>query len=276
MSSITPIVSGAEWFVTKPVLEKSIAWQEGMLAVILLLALGGVTTVVLQARRTRQWFPIFVCIGGALCAFYEPLGDLLSHVTYHEVNQVNFTTAFGFHIPLWILPCYLVSFGVPIILLANVLENGIGMKKWMTFYALAFVGGWAFEVPMILMGAIEYYGDNQPFRILGFPVWLGFVNNATMFTVASFVYLLKRSSVGERWPALVVVLMPVMVGGTHAGLSLAAGSAINSSHDLVFVNLMATVSALLGVVATMTAGYLVMSARRPDEAARTHGIPVPA
>lgn len=264
MTLSTPIVSGSEWFVTKPVLEKSLAWQEGMLAVMLILAAAGVAYVALQAWRSRQWFPIHVCIGGALSCLYEPLGDLLAHVTYHEAGQVTLRTAFGFHVPLWILPTYLVSFGVPIVLLGNLLAGGrVSLAKWMAFFAVALVGGWGFEVPMLMMGAIEYYGDNQPLKILGFPVWMGFVNNATLFVVASLLHLFRQSAVVARWPALVIVLMPVMVAGVHAGLSLPLGSTLNGVHDPLVVNLMALVSMTLAVVATATAAVLAMEPRRP-------------
>lgn len=256
----TPIVSGAEWFLQKPIIEKSLQWQQGMLIVMILLALGGLYYIYKEVRRTGEWFPAYVCLGGALACFYEPLGDLMTHVSYHEVNQINFNTAFGFRTPLWIVPTYLVSFGTPIVLLYTALTNGLTMKKWMLFFAIAIVGGWGFEVPMLAMNAFEYYGDNQPFKILGFPVWVAFVNNATLFVVATLLYLLKKSVVGTRWPFLVVALIPVMVAGTHAGLSLPAGSAINGPRELLTVHLMAGLSMALSVLVTWITGVLAFGA----------------
>ena len=253
-----PIVSGAEWFVQKPVLDKSLAWQEGMMAVILLLVIGGLFYIVGEVRRTKQWFPVYVGLGGAIACFYEPLGDLLTHVTYHEVNQINLTTAFGFRTPLWILPTYLVSFGTPILLFNNMLANGVTLKKWMTVFFIAVPSGWAFEVPMLEFGFIDYYGDNQPFKILGFPVWLAFVNNATLFVTAALLYLLKKTVLLERWPYLVVVLVPIMVAGTHAGLSLPAASALNGPRELLTVNAMALLSTALAILVTWIAGVLTI------------------
>lgn len=240
--SVEPIQSGASWFITKPILEKSLEWQYGILGIMAVLALGTLIYAITQAGRTGKGNAIWICAGAALASFYEPLGDLFAHVAYHEINQINFTAAFGFLTPLWIVPTYVVFFGLSILVLLPILERGVSLRFWMTLFMLSLPGAFLFEVPLLKMGAIQYYGANQPFQILGYPLWMAFANSCTVFVVTTAVYLISKTSLIHRHPFLLAPLMPMLVMGANGGSALPLASAINSSSSVTVVNLMALLS----------------------------------
>lgn len=258
-----PISEGSDWFVTKPLLEKSLEWQVGMTLFMSALALMAIIYAVREARRARRWHPVLILCGALLSVFYEPLGDLFAHVTYHEVKQISFHSAFGFRSPVWLLPTYIAFFGAPIIWLSTLIEKGIGLRSWMLLFFAAIPSVWIFEVPMIMMGYIAYYGDNQPFEILGYPVWMGFVNTSTMFVVGALVALISRVGFIDDKPFLLVMLVPLLVIGAHASASLPLASAINSTANMWQVNAMALVSMAVATLQVYVVGGLITSMPRP-------------
>lgn len=258
----TPIQSGNDWFVAKPLLEKSVEWQLAALAIYSLLALGAVIYAWSRVRRTGRQDALWICLGAALATFYEPLGDLCAHVAYHEANQIHFTTAFGFSVPLWVLPSYVAFFGLPVVALMSMIERGVTSKQWMIFYISALPGALLFEAPLLAMGAIEYYGSNQPFQIYGYPVWMGFVNGCTMFVVTTAMYFVTRTELIKARPYLLTPLMPLLVLGANGGAALPLASAINSSDSVIVVNIFACVSMALATLYVWICGQLVAKAAR--------------
>lgn len=258
-----PIIDGNDWFVSKPVLEKSLEWQLGILGLFTVLAVMTLIYSIVLARRIRSPYPVYTCIGAGLATFYEPLGDFLAHVTYHEAQQLNFTVAFGYQVPLWVLPTYVIFFGFPTLWLLARIERGITMRLWFLSFAIGIVGAFAFEAPLLAMRSIEYYGANQPLQILGYPLWMAFANVCTMFAVATLVYFFVRSSVGRQYPMLLVPLMPVLVLTGNAGPALPLGSAINATLDVGIVNVAAVLSMLAATLYVWICGRLVC---RPADA----------
>ena len=261
-NAITPIQMGNDWFVEKPLLEKTTDWQLIALAIYGALALGAILYAWSSVRRTGRQDALWICLGAALAAFYEPLGDLCAHVAYHEINQINFTTAFGFSVPLWVLPSYVAFFGLPVVALLAMLERGVTSKQWMIFYFGALPGALLFEAPLLAMGAIEYYGANQPFQIYGYPVWMGFVNGCTMFVVTTAMYFITRTNLIKARPYLLTPLMPLFVLGANGGAALPLASAINSSSSSDVVNVFACVSMALATLYVWICGQLVAGKAR--------------
>ncbi|QIL74001.1 hypothetical protein G7048_26285 (plasmid) [Diaphorobacter sp. HDW4B] len=255
------VQTGDQWFVPKPALEKSVEWQYGILIVMSALAVAAIVYAFVHARRHRRSDALWIVAGAALASFWEPLGDLLAHVTYHEVNQLNLTASFGFHTPLWVLPTYIVFFGAPILMLLQWLERGVSVKAWMLYFFASIPGALLFEVPLLEMGSIEYYGANQPLKILGYPLWMAFVNSGTMFVVTTAVYFLRKSPFIGTHPILLAPLLPMLVLGANAGAGLPLSHAINSAASLQVVNLMAVASMALSTLYAWICGKLLESDR---------------
>jgi uncharacterized membrane protein (UPF0136 family) len=256
-STVNPIQTGSDWFVAKPVLDKSPEWQLTMLVIMSLLALATFIYAGFQARRTGKPDALWICVGAGLATFYEPLGDLFAHVTYHEVNQISFTTAFGFSTPLWILPTYVIFFGATVLALLSVLDREISMRQWMTFFVLSLPGALLFEVPLLKMGSIEYYGANQPVQVFGYPLWMAFANSCTMFVVTTVIHFITRAPVIRQYPFLLALLMPMLVLGANGGAALPLASAINSSTSSTTVNIFAVASMVLATLYVWICGKLL-------------------
>jgi hypothetical protein len=209
------------------------------------------------AKRTGRTDAVWICVGAALACYYEPLGDLMARVTYHEVNTIAFTAAFGHTIPLWVLPCYIVFFGAPIIALLTIIERGITAQKWLLLFFLSVPGAWLFEVPLLAMGATEYYGDNQPFKILNYPVWMAFSNTAGMVLTATAVYYISKTPLIRQYPSLLAALLPLFIVGASATTILPVGSALSSSDSATVVNIFAMASIVLSVIYAWVSGKLL-------------------
>lgn len=245
------------WWVDKPALEKSLNWQYGILAVMSLLAVLTIVYALVQMRRTQRSDALWICLGSALASFWEPLGDLLAHVTYHEVNQLSLTSAFGFYTPLWVLPTYIFFFGGTILMLLQWLEKGVSCRAWMVLFFVSIPGAFLFEVPLLEMGSIDYYGENQPWKILGYPLWMAFVNSCTMFVVTTALFYLCRTRLIRRQPYLLATLVPMLVLGANAGAGLPLSHALNSGSSQSMVNLMACASMLLSTLYAWICGQLL-------------------
>lgn len=254
------IENGQDWFVSKPVLEKTLEWQLWALLLMSVLAMFTLLYAIKISRKVGR-YPIYVVLGAALATYYEPLGDLFAHVTYHEANQLTFTQSFGFKTPLWILPTYIVFFGASIIWLVSRIDEGVSVKQWWVYFVLSIPGAWVFEVPLLEMGAIAYYGDNQPFRIFGYPLWMAFSNSATIFLVSAAVAWLKGTPLFLQRPILLVPVIPMLVLGANGGVGLPLGSAINGTDDVVVVQLMACASILLAVFYVRICERLICTAK---------------
>ncbi|MEQ9450556.1 MAG: hypothetical protein RJQ07_03135 [Pseudomonadales bacterium] len=254
---VTPITSGSEWFIDKPLLEKSVLDQNVLFTILSVLAIATVVYAVRMCRREATAIPLYILVGAALACFYEPLGDLLAHVTYAELNQVNYIESFGFLVPLWVLPAYILFFGLPTLYFLDKVRRGMSLSWWMSLFVLSVVGSWLFEIPLIMLEFQSYYGDNAPFKLLGYPVWMGFVNAATMSIVATCVVFLRNSWLGREYPSAYVILFPLLVSGANTGSGLPLSYAINSSDDVTIVNLMACVAIILSTAYAWICGNLL-------------------
>lgn len=263
-----PILSGDDWFIPKPALEMPVSWQWAMLGVMSALALAVLGYAIMEWRRLKRPTPVAVVIGSALASVYEPLGDLFAHVTYHEIGQLRAFASFGFSIPLWIVPTYVIFFGLPVVALQRVIGRGTAMRDWLLLWVGAAVGALFFEVWLLQSGAIAYYGPNQPFQLFGFPVWMAAVNASTMLVVAAVVRAADISVIGKRTPLLIALLFPAILMGAHGGMSLPIGAAMNGliSHHLT--DLAASLSIVLSLSFLWISWMLVAQPSFRDQVAR--------
>ncbi|MEQ9565351.1 MAG: hypothetical protein RLN85_05950 [Pseudomonadales bacterium] len=254
-----PITRGDQWFVVKPILEKAALEQHILLLIMSVLAIATIWYAVRVFRRDGTLLPVYILIGSALACFYEPLGDLLAHVTYAEASQVNYISSYGFLVPLWVLPTYILFFGYPTLFLMERIERGVTLQWWMAVFVISVIGSWIFEIPLIALEFQSYYGDNAPFKLLGYPIWMGFVNAATISIVATAAFFLKHSWVGTKCPSCYIVLIPLLVAGANAGSGLPASFALNSSNDPGIVNIAASTAMMLSVTYAWICANLIRS-----------------
>lgn len=251
------LVNQYSWLGDKPALELSAAWQYGMLAAQAILCLLTIIYAIHVWKKTSNRSYLYIWLGGFFSIFYEPLGDLLAHVTYHEVNQINFITSFGFEIPIWMAPAYPVAVSASIIWNIRRIEAGVDMKSWMSGFFYLIPALILFELPMIALGYVEYW-EPRAFSILGYPLVMAFVNTAGLiFINATVIHLIMKHGAIGKWPILLVVLVPMVTAGSHLAVSLPWGYANNATANVTMINIGALLSIASSVIATWICGNAI-------------------
>ncbi len=212
------------------------------------------------SRRLGKSYPLWVCLASAVVAPYEPIGDIMAHVTF-SATKLYFIDSFGVQVPLFNILGYVVFFGFPILYLISRLNAGMRTIEWMISFFVLVVIAMLFELPTIAMGVQNYYGDNQPFRIAGYPIWMAFVNVIAMFVSAAGAYLAASNRVFERWPVLLVPVVPLFLVGAHVTSGMPLALAINSPADVTTVNIAAVGSIFLATLYCWIAGQVVCRPR---------------
>lgn len=231
-----------------PVLIKSLTWQLSMLGVTVILAALVFGYAIKTWRATGRSEPFWITLGALSAFFYEPLGDYMVDITYHQTGALTSLTGFGGTIPLWTLFMYAVFWGPAILYLVNQLETGLTIKRWMGLFALSIPFTLFFEVPMLQLGLYEYYGSQQPIKLFGYPLWMAFSNTAAIFVVSLLVHAAKKTAFLRERPAYLTLLVPSFIIGVGVTTIVPIGLAMSSTTSLLIINLCAGVSAILSIV----------------------------
>jgi hypothetical protein len=237
-----------------PVLIKSTAWQVSMLAVTMLLAVAVFAFAIRRWRTTGRSEMFWMCLGALAAVGYEPLGDFMVDIAYHQSGTLRSLTGFGGTIPLWTLFMYVVFWAPGILYLTSQLEAGVTLKRWLSMFAIVIPVTLTFEVPMLALGLYKYYGAQQPIGVFGYPLWMAFSNSAVIFIVSLLVHAAMKTALVRDKPALLVLLMPSIIIGVGVVTVLPIGLAMSSTTSLVIINLCALASAALSI-AFVVIGY---------------------
>jgi hypothetical protein len=210
-------------------------------------------------RRERDVLPFLFLLGGAACVLIEPIVDNLGLCDFPvEGQRWTQLAVLNRHIPLFVGEAYTWYVGGQAYLIYRLLKKGTpGPVLWRCYFIFA-VANFALEVPGLQIDAYTYYG-NQPFWVLGFPLWWAFVNPLMPMTFAVAVYRMRHRLVG--WMALgVVVLAPMADAVANAAAGWPVWLALNSGKGYFVTYLGGTGTILL---ALMTMGIIVGIAREP-------------
>lgn len=252
------IQSNPDWSGVRPVLLISRNLEIGLNVLMGLMLIACIYYAFRIARKERRPNAFYLLIGGTFAIFYEPLGDLVAHVTYHA-GQINAISAFGFDIPTWMIPAYSLVAGTSITWMVDVIRSGVTWKKWWTLYGIMLVSAILFELPLVFLGAIEYYGQ-QSFTILGYPAWMAFMNcTGIIFVPGTIIYLLTEHGIIHRGNGfLLVPLVPLVVAGSHSAAGFIRGYIMNGGpHSQFEVEAVALLSMALAVLLTWVCGKVV-------------------
>ncbi|MGO9154774.1 hypothetical protein [Mycobacterium sp.] len=230
-----------------PVLTKSMTWQVSMLIVLSGLALAVFGYAIWRWRQSGRSEMFWIALGAMAAVFYEPLGDSLVNLVYHQTGTLTALRAFGRTIPLWVLPCYAVFFGPAILWLVKYLQTAPTRARWMGLYGACIPATWVFEVLLLKMGAYVYFGAHQPVKILGYPVWMAFSNSAVIFLTSAMVFLCMRSQAVLRAPAVLAFMVPCLIIGIGVVTLIPIGFAMSATYSVLAINVGAALSALLSI-----------------------------
>ena len=139
-----------------------------------------------RAIKRRDTVPILVLAGGLVCSLEEPMLDMLGHLHWAD-DLEDLYNNFGVPVPALIPPCYVAFLGLQAYFCYFVIKNGARPRHFVQLLFMGLILDAVMETVGINLDVYEYYGV-QPYEILGFPYWWGFINGASFVTVGFIVW----------------------------------------------------------------------------------------
>jgi len=128
------------------------------------IALASAVYAVYLALRRRDLVPVVVCLGALVCAFNEPIYDLLGKIVYAGNHPMAYAY-FGRQIPWFLVVGYLPWVGLLPYLLARAMRDGVSRRTLHLFAFGSFVSVAIVETLGTSFHAWAYYGD-APLKFL--------------------------------------------------------------------------------------------------------------
>lgn len=224
-----------------------------------------VVWVALVCRRDRIVWPVFVLASGTLTCLMEPLFDRLYGLWFVEEGQWHLYTTFGSHQPIWVPAAYLAFYGGATVFIARAIARRPTMSTVWKMYGLIVVMAITAEMTYVSVLGVYQYQDNQPFVVLGYPIFLGFTNAMSALVGGIVVYRLAPLLTGAAHLYLVPVVPMAFAAGLF-GSGILYLSVRHSVDDppmlLVHLAALTVVGGIASTVALL--GRLLVAAPQPD------------
>ncbi len=164
---------------------------------------------VLLARRERSIFPVVLVIAVGVGSLIEPLYDTSYHLFWLDAGrQWTLFTSFGLPQPVWVMPAYIMVFGMPALLLYRSFAGGVTLARVFKWAALTALTTALFEITAINLGLYVYYGES-PWLVFGYPLFIGFMEGAQ---ITGFAVLAALLSVYATKPVHALALFAIFPG----------------------------------------------------------------
>jgi len=181
------------------------------------------------ARRDPRL--IAVVAGGALAVWNEPIVDVLTLLYFDP--SIGTITTMGRQLPLWVLCFYPIYYGFAALALYEAASWGWSSARIRGAIAIFMVCQTLLEWLLLSLDLYAYYGD-QPFAVLGLPLYWLFINSPGILAVA--VVLRRRPDWFRGWRSVgLLVAVPTLVTASSLGTGWAVFSGLNRpEHSSVF------------------------------------------
>jgi hypothetical protein len=174
------------------------------------LAAGAVAIAVLISLRSRDPAAVIVCAGALVCSLNEPIYDYLGKIVY-ATNSTTAYTAFGRHIPLFLVLGYVPWVGLLSFAVSRLMARGADRRRLYAIALGSFLSVVAVETLGNLADAWTYYG-RPPLK------WLGVAPQMAPVPIlcGALLYMLGTRLRGVR--RLVLIVVPaVALPAVYAG-----------------------------------------------------------
>ena len=198
-----------------------------------------------QRRRTGSAVGFLLLLAGAATVINEPVVDVLGLCWFAKQGSIGLFTAWGVTIPAFMLPVYCWYVGGQALFVFGAMQAGITASRLYRLYGIFALVNVALELPGLNMGIYAYYG-NQPFEVLGFPLWWPICNALMPIVMAALVHVLLPYLRGMSL-LLVILLGPMAAGMTNGAIGIPVWVALNSSAPAWVAYCAALVSLALGL-----------------------------
>ncbi|MCD2194580.1 hypothetical protein LQ327_14500 [Actinomycetospora endophytica] len=187
-----------------------------VVATVATFALAVVAVVVIgrMCVRERIAWPFAVLAGGTVTCLLEPLFDHLYGLWFPTIGQWTLFVTYGLHEPVWLPAAYLVVYGALAIWCARTLDRAPTMRTVWRLYGALVVVAIVAEIAYISALGVYNYQDQQPFVVLGYPLFLGFVNSMSALIGGIAIHALVPHLHGRARLALATI--PPLAFGVDA------------------------------------------------------------
>jgi hypothetical protein len=135
-----------------------------VLALFGAVALASAVYAIYLAVRRRDLVPVVVCVGALVCAFNEPIYDLLGKIVYAGNHPMAYSY-FGRDIPWFLVVGYLPWVGLLPYLISRAMRDGVPRSRLHLLAFASFVSVVVVETFGNSVDAWTYYGD-APLKFL--------------------------------------------------------------------------------------------------------------
>ncbi|RAV01571.1 hypothetical protein [Mycolicibacter senuensis] len=144
-----------------------------------------------MARRERTIFPVVLVLAVAVGSLIEPMYDITYHLLWLDAGQQwTLFTSFGLPQPVWVMPAYVMVFGMPALLMYRSLAKAVTLVQVFKFAGLTALTTTMFETTAINLGLYVYYGES-PWRLFNYPLFIGFMEGVQITGFAVLAALLS-------------------------------------------------------------------------------------
>jgi hypothetical protein len=237
------------------------------------------------ARRTRTVLPVCLVLAVAAGSLLEPVYDLLYHLLWYTGgphgaditgDQWTLFTAFDLPQPVWVMPAYVMVFGLPALLTYRSFAAGTSLGKVFRMAALLACTTAAFETIATNVDLYGYYSQ-APWRFLKYPLWIAFMEAAQITGYAVLCAVLLRRKTSE-WQCLALfAVFPANFGFDVIGAGFPTLVAQNAADvSSVLLELSAFVSVAFAATCLWWTSQLLLHDQRHQKQAATAASWTPA
>jgi lipoprotein signal peptidase len=198
--------------------------------------------IIKEARQTRSLTPVLLMVGAALASMSECIYDVMVLVQWADYGHTPLYRIFNLAVPIWMVAAYPWFIGGMGYWMYKQLKKGMTASQLWKLYFFAWAANLFLEVPALQLGNIYTYYGNQPFQILGFPLWMAWTNALMPILLGTVVYACEDVLVGAR-RLMIVFLVPMATGtaqiavGWPIWLALNSGAGHGVTHAAALVTL---------------------------------------
>ncbi|MBN3511491.1 hypothetical protein JYB55_21915 [Mycolicibacterium septicum] len=227
-----------------------------------------------MARRQRSVFPIALVVAVAVGSLIEPMYDIAYHLHWLDAGQQwTLFTSFGLPQPVWVMPAYVMVFGMPALLMYRSFAQGITINRIFKFAALTALTTAIFEITAINLGLYTYYGES-PWRLFNYPLFIAFMEGAQITGFAVLAALLSIYATKQIHCLALLAIFPCNFAFETLGAGFPTLILQNSSPNPNSVLLFLSAFASVGLAATAlwwtSQSILVVQRSRADRALTEH------
>lgn len=188
----------------------NVAASEGFLAFTVVAFIATLAWAVRLGMRSRDWLPLILMGGGALCGFLEPLGDILGATFYPLNTPLLVFELFGRHIPLYVFVGESMFFATAVYYAYRFMATGMSVVRLLLIVVVFSLFDAAMEMTAIHFDVMTYYGNN-PTLVLGLPPYV-LIQNGALAVVGGWAVSIALPRLSGMRRILLIPLVPMAFG----------------------------------------------------------------